>query len=130
MYSCSQVVCESNTLFNHFIYVAGDTAFRGMGIDEAEINPVTDNFAFRCRDDQTSADSSFANEAAGAMSWAFLTSLNRNPQQNYVQMLQSTRELLINKYSQIPQLSVSFVTGTLRELLLIFRYISVVCRLI
>lgn len=40
------------------------------------------------------------------MSWAFITTMNRDPQQSYIGVLQSTRGLLMDKYEQIPQLSV------------------------
>ncbi|KAH7106380.1 Metacaspase-1 precursor [Auriculariales sp. MPI-PUGE-AT-0066] len=84
-----------------------------------------------CKDTQTSADTSEAGEATGAMSWAFMESLSRQPQQTYQQLLVSVRyaalspfgfglsmwelthtlfsrsELLRQKYSQKPQLSSS-----------------------
>lgn len=41
------------------------------------------------------------------MSWAFITSLKKNPQQSYVQLLNSIREELEGRYSQKPQLSCS-----------------------
>lgn len=41
------------------------------------------------------------------MSWAFITSLKKNPQQSYVQLLNSIRDELEGKYSQKPQLSCS-----------------------
>lgn len=41
------------------------------------------------------------------MSWAFITALKRNPQQSYVQLLNSIREELEAKYTQKPQLSCS-----------------------
>jgi len=59
-----------------------------------------------CRDDQTSADTSIANEPTGAMSWAFIHTMREFPGQSYVEILQRTRALLSPKYSQIPQLSV------------------------
>lgn len=85
------------------------------------------------RDDQTSADASFNGTPAGsvflpllssplshtnpnertnerngrAMSWAFIKSLGENPNQSYIGVLQSTRGLLMGKYQQVPQLSVS-----------------------
>jgi len=59
-----------------------------------------------CRDDQTSADTSIANEQTGAMSWAFIHTMKQYPGQSYVEILQRTRALLAQKYSQIPQLSV------------------------
>ncbi|KAJ9136854.1 Metacaspase [Pleurostoma richardsiae] len=58
-----------------------------------------------CADDQTSADTSIAGAATGAMSWAFIGTMRENPEQSYVNILQNTRHHLINNYSQVPQLS-------------------------
>ncbi|KAH3906490.1 hypothetical protein HBH56_204630 [Parastagonospora nodorum] len=59
------------------------------------------------KDQQTSADASIGGEATGAMSWAFITSLRKNPNQSYVQLLNSIRDELEGKYQQKPQLSCS-----------------------
>ena len=77
-----------------------------------------------CRDDQTSADANIAGSHVGAMSWALLETLYSNPGQSYVevcacscygtksrlilvlQVLQNTRQLLLGRYKQVPQLSV------------------------
>lgn len=59
-----------------------------------------------CADDQTSADTSMAGAATGAMSWAFINTMRASPGQSYVNVLQNTREMLRQKYQQIPQLSV------------------------
>jgi len=59
-----------------------------------------------CADDQTSADTSIAGAATGAMSYAFIKTMRSNPHQSYINVLQSTRQELMSKYSQIPQLSV------------------------
>ncbi|PSR90849.1 peptidase C14, caspase domain-containing protein [Coniella lustricola] len=59
------------------------------------------------KDDQTSADATIAAQATGAMSWAFMTALKRNPQQSYVQLLNSIRDALASRYTQRPQLSCS-----------------------
>ncbi|KAF7713870.1 Metacaspase [Penicillium ucsense] len=59
-----------------------------------------------CADDQTSADTSMQGLATGAMSWAFIRTMKHNPRQTYIEVLQSTRGMLKEKYSQIPQLSV------------------------
>lgn len=64
------------------------------------------------KDSQTSADASIAGESTGAMSWAFITALRKNPQQSYVQLLNSIRDELASKYSQKPQLSSSHPLGT------------------
>ncbi|KAB5517456.1 peptidase C14, caspase domain-containing protein [Coniochaeta sp. 2T2.1] len=58
-----------------------------------------------CADDQTSADTSIAGRATGAMSWAFIGTMRENPEQSYRNILQNTRASLIDNYSQVPQLS-------------------------
>ncbi|PLN81283.1 caspase domain-domain-containing protein [Aspergillus taichungensis] len=63
------------------------------------------------RDDQTSQDARIAGQATGAMSWAFISALRKNPQQSYVQLLNSIRDELSSKYSQKPQLSSSHPVG-------------------
>ena len=45
------------------------------------------------------------------MSWAFITALKENPQQSYVELLNSVRDLLEGDYSQRPQLSSSHPIG-------------------
>ena len=69
------------------------------------------------KDDQTSQDAQIAGQATGAMSWAFISALKKNPQQSYVQLLNSIRDELESKYTQKPQLSCSHPLGkqTLRS---------------
>jgi hypothetical protein len=50
-------------------------------------------------------------QATGAMSWAFIRSLNKQPQQSYLQLLNSIRSELEKKYTQKPQLSCSHPLG-------------------
>ncbi|KAJ5551332.1 hypothetical protein N7535_000718 [Penicillium sp. DV-2018c] len=64
------------------------------------------------KDDQTSQDAQIAGQATGAMSWAFIAALRKNPQQSYVQLLNSIRDELASKYSQKPQLSCSHPIDT------------------
>ena len=59
------------------------------------------------KDEQTSADTRLGGEASGALSWAFVTSLKKNHQQSYVQLLNSIRDELSGRYQQRPQLSSS-----------------------
>jgi len=59
-----------------------------------------------CRDDQTSADATIGGGHVGAMSWAFLETMRTYGNQTYIQVLQNTRGLLKQRYTQIPQLSV------------------------
>ncbi|KAI9680845.1 MAG: Ca(2+)-dependent cysteine protease [Caeruleum heppii] len=64
------------------------------------------------KDTQTSQDANIAGQATGAMSWAFVTALKKNPQQSYVQLLNSIRDELESRYSQKPQLSCSHPLDT------------------
>ncbi|KAL8978429.1 MAG: hypothetical protein Q9205_005974 [Flavoplaca limonia] len=64
------------------------------------------------KDTQTSQDAQIAGQATGAMSWAFITALKKNPQQSYVQLLNSIRDELESKYTQKPQLSCSHPLNT------------------
>jgi hypothetical protein len=62
-----------------------------------------------CRDDQTSADATIGGEAQGAMTWAFLATLQERPNISYIDALNETRKKLkASKYSQQPQLSVGY----------------------
>jgi len=70
------------------------------------------------KDDQTSADAQIASQATGAMSWAFISAMKKNPQQSYVELLNSIRDELQGKYTQKPQLSCSHPLGKSRFLLL------------
>ncbi|KAI1609183.1 metacaspase casa [Exophiala viscosa] len=64
------------------------------------------------KDEQTSQDANIAGQATGAMSWAFVTALKKNPHQSYVQLLNSIRDELASKYTQKPQLSCSHPLNT------------------
>lgn len=63
------------------------------------------------KDEQTSQDANIAGKATGAMSWAFVTALKKNPKQSYVQLLNSIRDELSSRYTQKPQLSCSHPLG-------------------
>jgi hypothetical protein len=52
------------------------------------------------------------------MSWAFISALKQNPQQSYVQLLNSIRDVLETKYTQKPQLSCSHPLGGFFRLLI------------
>ena len=59
-----------------------------------------------------SSDANIGGEATGAMSWAFITALKKNPQQSYVTLLNSIRDELSTRYTQKPQLSCSHPLST------------------
>jgi len=60
-----------------------------------------------CRDEQTSADTFVKGlGATGAMSYAFVEILTKNPKQTYQQLLSAMRDLLAStKKTQVPQMS-------------------------
>ncbi|CCJ30141.1 unnamed protein product [Pneumocystis jirovecii] len=60
-----------------------------------------------CKDSQTSVDTCVRNQATGAMSWAFKNALLKMPNQSYLQLLNSIRCELYQRYDQKPQLSCS-----------------------
>lgn len=53
------------------------------------------------------------------MSWAFMAALEKKPQQSYVELLNSIRDLLESKYSQLPQLSSSHPMGKSETLIFV-----------
>lgn len=63
-----------------------------------------------CMDHQTSADATIAGQSSGALSWALLQVLAKNPNPSYLQLLKETRDLLHGKYSQVPQMSTGQLT--------------------
>jgi hypothetical protein len=59
-----------------------------------------------CTDNQTSADAFINNTSQGAMTWAFIESINSKPKLSWRELIQNMRDLLTkSKYTQIPQLS-------------------------
>jgi len=59
-----------------------------------------------CTDNQTSADAFINNTSQGAMTWAFIESVNSKPKLSWRELIQNMRKLLTNsQYTQIPQLS-------------------------
>lgn len=63
------------------------------------------------RANERSADATINSQATGAMSWAFISALTKDPEQSYVELLNSVRDLLEREYSQLPQLSSSHPMG-------------------
>lgn len=59
------------------------------------------------KDKQTSRDTWEDGSATGAMSWAFIKVLKQSPHQTYLELLNSLRVALNEKYTQKPQLSCS-----------------------
>ena len=59
-----------------------------------------------CMDNQTSADAYINSKYQGAMTWAFLDTVNKNPNLTWKELITTMRSSLkTSKYEQIPQLS-------------------------
>lgn len=127
----------AQTLFKQFQH-AGEEQEEGVGEEHFQEDWVSEHkFATMfsgCRDDQTSADANIGGKGVGAMSWAFLEVMKRDPNPSYlsvshsrllpsqlganqtqndaytdlcVQTLQQTRQVLgQSHYKQVPQLSI------------------------
>ncbi|KAK1987922.1 caspase domain-containing protein [Colletotrichum cereale] len=90
--------------------IAGDGAYEKT--KETRTSPADVIMWSGSKDSQTSADATIANQATGAMSYAFITALKAKPQQSYVELLNSIRDVLQEKYTQLPQLSSSHPIDT------------------
>jgi len=88
----------------------GDDAYEKT--KETRTSPADVIMLSGSKDDQTSADATINAQATGAMSYAFIAALKQNPQQSYVELLNSIRDILEEKYSQKPQLSCSHPLDT------------------
>lgn len=107
--------CHSGTALDlPYIYHA-DGRLKGVHVTDrarALKGSSADVISFSgCRDDQTSADTVQRGVAVGAMSYAFVMSLSRNPVQSYQGLLRSVREIL-RQYEQKVQLSSSHPIDT------------------
>lgn len=78
-----------------------------QAVIQAKFSPADVILISGCKDDQTSADARENGQLTGAMSWSFITTLQQQPNQLYLLLLNNMRALLQAKYSQKPQLSCS-----------------------
>ena len=69
-------------------------------------------WSLQIANNECSADANIAGSATGGMYYAFIAALKKNPQQSYVQLLNSIRDELEGKYDQKPQLSCSHPLDT------------------
>ena len=100
------VVYGLEALGNYFM--GGKTNEEARRKTELENQSEADVIQFGgCLDDQTSADAKINGQNSGAMTWAFLTALTQNPNQDYASLLKNMRQLLRGRYTQLPQISTS-----------------------
>ncbi|RYP56362.1 hypothetical protein DL771_011918 [Monosporascus sp. 5C6A] len=90
--------------------VNGDSGYKKTV--ETKTSPADVVMFSGSKDDQTSADAHIASKATGAMSYAFIKALTQDPEQSYVELLNSIRDILAADYSQKPQLSCSHPLDT------------------
>ncbi|KAK1231845.1 hypothetical protein PQX77_005059 [Marasmius sp. AFHP31] len=60
-----------------------------------------------CKDDQKSTDTFQGGQPVGAMSYAFINTLKKNPNQSYNFLLKSLKGLLFERFNQTPQIGSS-----------------------
>ncbi|KEZ46737.1 hypothetical protein SAPIO_CDS0013 [Scedosporium apiospermum] len=110
-YSRGDVMGAASSIFSLAkTAISGDGAYNKT--KETRTSPADVIMWSGSKDSQTSADATIGSQATGAMSWAFISSMKKNPEQSYVQLLNNIRDLLEENYSQLPQLSASHPIDT------------------
>jgi metacaspase-1 len=87
MVKAKELFAGANTFFKQLQH-SGEQQEEGLG-EEHFVEDWKSEHKFvtmfsGCRDDQTSTDASIAGEAVGAMSWAFLETMKRNPNPTFL----------------------------------------------
>lgn len=82
-----ELFAGASTLFKQFQH-SGEQQEEGVG-EEYFVEDWKSEHKFvtmfsGCRDDQTSADANIGGSSVGAMSWAFLETMKRNPNPTYL----------------------------------------------
>jgi len=82
----------------------GDSSARARAIQTR--TTVADVVQFSgCKDSQTSADAQIGGQATGAMSYALISSLKKNQNMTYTELLKTMRQILEGKYTQVPMMT-------------------------
>lgn len=99
--------CHSGTVFDlPYLYTTSLINNNNKNTHVANIMSISG-----CRDDQTSADAYIAGRYEGAMTWSFLNTLsNTGYNVKLRDLVEKMRTLLLNNYTQIPQLALSIST--------------------
>lgn len=100
---------ELTNLFKGVAIGGGDSAqtnaARAKMIEQNQTKADIIMFA-GCKDDQTSADTQVQGQATGAMSYALIHVLKKKRRDiTYTELLREMRQILENKYTQVPQMS-------------------------
>lgn len=82
----------------------GDSAARAKAVSTRTTDADVIMFS-GCQDSQTSADACIGGESTGAMSYALIRALRENQHMDYTQLLRRMREILAEKYTQVPMMS-------------------------
>ena len=99
--------CHSGTIldlrYQYFDSENSDKASENTNVSETVGNII---MISGCMDNQTSEEVFFNNKNQGAMTWAFLDTINKNPNLTWKDLITTMRSSLkSSKYQQIPQLS-------------------------
>ena len=82
----------------------GDSAARAKSVSTRTTDADVIMFS-GCQDSQTSADAHIGGESTGAMSYALIKALRENHNMDYTHLLSRMRQILVEKYSQVPMMS-------------------------
>lgn len=96
--------CHSGTVFDlPYLYTTSLINNNNNNTHVANVISVSG-----CRDDQTSADAYINSTSQGAMTWSFLNAMyNANYNITLGDLVKKMRTLLLNGYTQVPQLALS-----------------------
>jgi hypothetical protein len=99
--------CHSGTVFDlPYLYTTSLINNNNKNTHVANVISISG-----CRDNQTSADAYIAGKYEGAMTWSFLNALsNTGYNVKISDLLAKMRTLLLNNYTQVPQLALSIST--------------------
>lgn len=98
--------CHSGTLMDLKYNYLSKTDYNDIVINEKSKESKGNVYLISgCKDEQTSADAFINNKFQGAMTWAFLKTVNENKDISWKDLLLKMRELLKEGFTQIPQLS-------------------------
>ena len=99
--------CHSGTMFDLKYQYLDSTNYNNATVNDKSVETIGNVCLISgCMDSQTSADAFINNKSQGAMTWAFLDTLNKSSSLTWNSLITNMRtSLKTSNYGQIPQLS-------------------------